>query len=502
MESFLNILCCSCLAAILLANDPEREILVIINNYTGDRLNFGLAIETARMTHGYKNIKMIINNDDCSIDNPRHSTGRRGLAGCSLINKIAGAMSSMGMRLDEIHDLLNDILSKQLIRTIGFVFHHDMSSNQLTNIEIGYGIHGEPGSMCIEREMNFKRIIDIIATKLQLTRFTSDVVLLFNNFGGASEYIFGAFVRQFIKSIAGLKVVKVYAGKFLTSLGREGLSITVMQVNDRKIMEYLEHPVEGSARHLFNEPFLICEPSVMDYEIPEKEFKVSSTSNIPNDQILITKRIIEKACKTAIEMRKLLNDIDSELGDGDTGTTLSRGAEILLAQLRENYLNIADPLLVLQQIGKILMTSMGGTLGAIISIFFQCSSKAFIGKNEHSIENWLQAITLGIEGIKQYGQADIGDRTLLDSLNTGCDCLERSVSDNKEPKMSLALKSFADGCNDGAEQTKNMRPKSGRAAYSVTDKESDYVFHSKYPDPGALAIANITREIFNELFCV
>lgn len=138
------------------------------------------------------------------------------------------------------------------------------------------------------------------------------------------------------------------------------------------------------------------------------------------------------------------------------------------------------------------MTSMGGTSGAIFSIFLQCSSKAFIDSNEHSIANWTRALELGINGIMEHGKAKIGDRTLVDSLNDGY----KAIIKNKSGEILETLKAFADGCTKGAEATKDMKPKSGRASYSVGDCQD---FHSKYPDSGAYAISLIASSIFKSL---
>lgn len=314
--------CFSCLAAILLAcgGNKDREILVIINNYTGDRMNFGLAVEMARNIHNYRNVKLLIVDDDCSIDNPRHSTGRRGLAGISLINKIAGALAQKGSLLSEIHDLCSGLLSNRSIRTIGFSFHHD-KSNELANIEIGYGIHGEPGSMKIEKERNFKPIIRQLMEKLRLNDVKADVVILFNNLGGCSEFIFYQFVREFIELVSGLsiRIVKVYAGRFLTSLRKEALSVTVMEVADSALLDYLDMPVDVPAKHLFNDALKIRQPTVSEFSIPEIRLVESNDVFVSSEEKLLTFNAIAEACNAAIGIKDYLNIMDSELGDGDTG---------------------------------------------------------------------------------------------------------------------------------------------------------------------------------------
>lgn len=489
----------SCLAAILQAGDPTREILLISNNYTGDRLNFGLAVEMARNVYDYRKVKLLFVDDDCSIENPRLSTGRRGLAGYVLVLKIAGAMSAKGSSLNEIYSFCDDLLSQRLVRTIGFSFHHD-TINELSNIEIGYGIHGEPGSIKIEREKNFKPIIRIMKEKLKLNEVDSDVVVLFNNLGGASEYIFYEFVNEFMKLVkeSSIRIIKVYAGKFLTSLGKEALSVTVLEVRDPKILEYLTYPVDVPVGHLFNTSLELCNPNVREFSIPEAPRHQGGKSDMTSDDVKLITFLFEKTCEAVVACKQYLNDVDAELGDGDTGTTLSRGAEALLKALKEQKLNIKDPFEMLLQVSSVLMESMGGTSGAIFSIFFHSASLAFTGQNKHSIENWKSGISFGIEGIKHHGKSNIGDRTLLDSLNAGYLAIKASADKLEARDM---LKVFAEGCQKGAEQTKNMTPKSGRSAYSLSDKESGFKFASSSPDPGAHAayiLSNALLKAFEE----
>ena len=173
----------SILAAILNVGDTSNGVLVIIKNYTGDRLNFGLACEIARNQHGI-NVKMLIVNEDCAIDDDhvRKSVGKRGLCGVTLIHKIAGAMAAEGKSLDAIHQFCSELLEEKLLRTIGFSFHVSQY-NQIVDIEIGRGIHQEPGVQKLDGELNFLAIIDILAGKLKMKGIHEEIAIVFNNLG-------------------------------------------------------------------------------------------------------------------------------------------------------------------------------------------------------------------------------------------------------------------------------------------------------------------------------
>lgn len=474
---------------------------MVINNYTGDRLNFGLAIEMARNIHKYKNIKSIIIDDDCAIDNPRNSTGRRGLTGINLIIKIAGAMSAKGFPLNYIHEQCSSILNNRMIRTIGFTFQHNR--NALNQIDIGYGIHGEAGALKLDNSKCFKAIIEILKQKLKIAEIkSSDIIVLFNNLGGASEFIFYNFIKGFMDSINdnSFNVIKIYAGKFLTSLGKEGIGVSIMEIEDNSIIELLEHPTDTAAKYLFNIPLSYSHKTrEMDFQVlkvDESSRHEDGLEDVKINEIEIMKKVLMKVCHDINDARDDLNLMDKELGDSDTGDTLSRGSSAVLDELLKNNLNVGNPHKFLITLSDILMRSMGGSSGAIFSIFFQCASNAFTDCNEYCITNWVQALSSGIEGIMRYGKAEIGDRTLLDSLCVGYNEMKITFNGGN---MLEAVQAFAKGCKVGCEKTRNMFPKSGRSSYAYADKDSDFKFSSEFPDSGAYVISIISNGIFDVL---
>ena len=484
------------MAAILNVGDNTSDILVIIKNYTGDRLNFGLAIEKARNTFGYENIELLICDDDCAIEKVSHSTGKRGLCGVILLHKIAGAMSAIGRPLLEITLLCRNLLASRLLRTIGFSFHLN-HSNEFVDIEIGKGIHGEPGCFQMKSEKNVNRIIEILIEKLKFSEIgCGEIVLLFNNLGGTSQYVFTYFQQQFIEGIKGfnLKVAKIYAGEFLTSLNKEGISVTVLELKNPEIMKYLEYPIDVPSGHLFKDSFNHQTANVSDYMMKANVRTRIDNPLVSEEETIKTFKIIKAVGKDMVGLKDSLNEIDILYGDGDTGTQFAAGGKAMLINLKDDKLNLNDPECLMQQLSDILMESMGGSSGALFSIFFQCASKAFNDKNCNSVHNWLQAIKLGNNGIMLYGKANVGDRTMLDALKTGEMKLEQYYNDTISKEISLigALNAFHKGCDEGAVATLKMMPKSGRAAYCFLDKPSDYKFESTSQDPGAYGISALS----------
>ncbi|KAJ6375951.1 hypothetical protein OIU77_000841 [Salix suchowensis] len=123
--------------------------LLIVKNYTGDRLNFGLAAEQAK-SEGYK-VETVIVGDDCALPPPRGIAGRRGLAGTILVHKVAGAAAAAGLSLDEV--AAEAKRASEMVGTMGVALSVCTLPGQVTSdrlgpgkMELGLGIHNEPGA--------------------------------------------------------------------------------------------------------------------------------------------------------------------------------------------------------------------------------------------------------------------------------------------------------------------------------------------------------------------
>lgn len=321
--SVLNIL-----TGILSVARPGTSILLIVTNYTGDRLNFGLAGEIAKTRYGYE-VETVLIDDDCAIENVRKSVGKRGLAGTVLIHKIAGAMAAKGFNLKDIHGFCNGILRNERLATVGFTFTH--AGDRIKSIEIGRGVHGEPGIMKLDEEPNFDNIIEIVFQKLQkkvpCTGQKLKILLMFNNFGGTAAFTMATFSNFFLKRIRHLYDIQlVLEGTFMTSLNAEGISVTILQLLDEDkdtIIEYIKHTVTIAA----NVPFNIRR----DFNAPADYDSVSLVSPNLLEETKYDQRfyrikydgIEEEACKTAVtcacerllQNEKHLNEMDAEFGD-------------------------------------------------------------------------------------------------------------------------------------------------------------------------------------------
>lgn len=192
---------------------------------------------------------MCIVNDDCAIKNYIPSVGRRGLAGGILINKIACALSDKGWTLQDISSFINNILKDKKIKSVGVSMNED-------NVELGKGVHGEPGSMILE--LNNKDYYNIVHKMLENlfedVHVTSDnLIILLNNLGGHSPTELCTIQQEVVNQLKNYyttyltnRSVRIYCGTYLTSLNVKGFSLSIL-FGDQLIIECIDHNCDTDA---------------------------------------------------------------------------------------------------------------------------------------------------------------------------------------------------------------------------------------------------------------
>ncbi len=176
--------------------------------------------------------------------------------------------------------------------------------------------------------------------------------------------------------------------------------------------------------------------------------------------------------KTLIQLENRLNALDAKVGDGDTGSTFAQGAREIAQRLEENNLPLNDVSTLLLLVGERLATVMGGSSGVLMSIFFTAA-----GQKLHDGQSLAYALLSGLAQMKQYGGADLGDRTLIDALQPALETLQKND-----------LQAAAQAAQQGAEATARMgKAGAGRSSY-VNKENLDGVM-----DPGAVAVAEVFK---------
>lgn len=230
-----------------------KGVLLIIKNYSGDIMNFTMAQELAEMED--IPVRSVVVRDDVAVPDSTFSTGRRGIAGTVFVHKCAGAKAAAGGSLDEVADVAQKVADN--VRSMGyamtpcilpgvgkpgFVLAED-------EIEVGMGIHGEPG---VEKTTmkSSQEIARILVDKILDDYDFSDgeVALMINGLGGTplmELYIMENDVQNYLAE-KGIKVYRTYVGSYMTSLEMAGCSVSILKL-DEELKELIDAPCNTPA---------------------------------------------------------------------------------------------------------------------------------------------------------------------------------------------------------------------------------------------------------------
>jgi dihydroxyacetone kinase len=439
----------------ILAVTGKAGCLLIVKNYTGDRLNFGLAAERAR-AQGL-NVSMVVVDDDVALpDLPQ----ARGVAGTLFVHKIAGALAEQGADLDSVTEA-----AERVIRSVVSI---GMSLDTCTvpgspkedripagKAELGLGIHGEAGIEQVEFS-TARDAMTMVVDRLAPSIGPGPHVALLNNLGSATPLEMSVLAEELTRSRIGDRVRwLVGPAPMMTSLDMRGFSVSLLPVT-RAEEAALAAPVAPWAW-----PGCLPVGAVPVEPLPDG---LAPIKPIPsrNDA---TRALIERCCRILIGAEAHLNALDLKSGDGDTGSTLATAARALIDAL--DRLPLADQTQLYRAIGLELSQTMGGSSGVLLAIFF-----AAAGDASAAGQDAIGALKAGLDRIQQVGGARPGDRTLIDALFPALEALPSG------------LDAAARAAREGADATARItRARAGRASYLA---EANLAGHN---DPGAEAVA-------------
>ncbi|KAI2626740.1 Dak1 domain-containing protein [Hypoxylon sp. NC1633] len=466
---------------------PDRGILVIIMNYTGDKLHFGMAIEKAR-AQGLK-IELLVVGDDVGVGRSRSGRiGRRGLAGTVLVQKIAGALARKGASLSEVYEVASAISSN--VATVGASLAHvhvpgrSASTDELNvndEIEIGMGIHNEEGFGRVKTNLTglvqtlLKQLLDTTDSDRGFIEIKggSPVILMVNNLGGLSNLEMGAVTTELSKQLLGtysISPIRVLCGTYMSSLNGMGFSATLLKVVDDKLVDLLDAPAAASgwlppapaenwSRKGQRESSDKDDDQLAGQELPSK-------IHVDPAQV---KDVLSKALRNMIEAEPEVTKYDTLVGDGDCGLCLKNGAEAVLSHIKSSSTN--DAVNLVKGIAHVIETSMDD---AIFTNAVAHALRAQDSKQTQSatVSVWGTALSDALQTLSRYTPAKPGDRTVVDALQPFVEVL----------KATADLRKAVDAAKKGCDSTKGMEPGLGRSVYVGGDK------WKKCPDPGAYGL--------------
>lgn len=466
------------LAAIEAVAGPAG-VLLIIKNYTGDRLNFGLAAEIAR-SRGIA-VETVIVADDAALSARGEHAGRRGLAGTIWVHKVAGAAAAAGKTLAEVQAAA--LHAAQTVSTMGVALSpcttpaagkpsFTLGDNE---IELGLGIHGEPG---VERRQlaPARTLVEKMLTVLlqdQAIEPGERVALLVNNLGGTPNMELAIVTQGALQYLQqrGVMVERAWTGTFLSALEMSGVSLSLMRL-DAPLLAALDAPAEASAwpaAHLGRVASAASLTRAAAASAPQN----AATALLPGGPAITgLASSLEKVLATLEAAEAELTRMDQIVGDGDLGISLSRGAQAVRTALPGYPLQ--DLPATLRAMSATLRRALGGTSGPLYAIGLLRAAQSL----EESPGDGAAALSAATQGIMDVGGAKQGDRTMLDALIPAASAWQQA---GQQP-LAQALQQAADAAEQGCAATALVVARRGRSSYLGARALG-------HPDPGAKAVA-------------
>ena len=236
------------------ACDNGKGVLLVIKNYTGDIMNFDMAKEMAEME--YIQVESVVVNDDVAVEDSLYTAGRRGIAGTVFVHKIAGAMAERGEDLSEVKRVADKVVEN--VKSMGMALsscivpaagkaNFELGENE---IEIGMGIHGEPGTHREEistADSIVEHLMERILSNMDLNK-GEEVAVMVNGLSSTPYmelYIVNKKVNEMLKE-RDINVHKTFVGEYMTSLEMAGFSISILKLDD-ELKELLDDKADTPA---------------------------------------------------------------------------------------------------------------------------------------------------------------------------------------------------------------------------------------------------------------
>lgn len=472
-----------------------RGVLLTYGNYAGDVLNFnaaqellraeGIPCETARVT------------DDIASAPRGEESSRRGIAGDLIVLKVGGAAARLGLALVDVARLAQ--LCNMRTRSFAISFSGCTlpgSSSPLFQVPVGsaatgMGLHGEPGLKSIgipsareTAELLVRALLDETPSK------PSNRVALVLNGLGAVKYeelfvVYNDVVR--LLTAAGLTVVDPEVGEFCTSFDMAGLSLTLTWLTEE--LEGLWR--EGCTSPGFNKTSTVGLADVVEASVDEVSpiqvpagFDASVRSNA---QAIVFARALTSVAEMLRLRQEELGRLDAVAGDGDHGLGMSRGAKAAADAATEAAGQGSGVQSALKLSGDAWARKAGGASGALWGGSLNAISQAFDNMDGVGGAQVADGLQRAVKFIATSGGAKPGDKTMLDAMLPAADEFVRSWE--ALGPLAAADRAVA-AALEGAEATKLMQPKLGRAR-THADASLGHV------DPGAMSLG-LVAETFVE----
>ena len=457
------------------AVDQGLGVAVLYGNYAGDNMNVKMA-KRAVEKDGIA-VGLVVANDDVPSAPPTERDKRRGVAGEIMMWKCGGAKAAMGGSLDEVIACAQKAVDNTRSVGIGLGpctipangkpnFHIEPGT-----MEVGIGHHGEPGvrvEPLKSADEMATEMVDIVVPDLPFGA-GDEVVVLVSGLGATpimEQYIFFSKVYDLLEE-KGISIYKSYVGDYFTSLEMNGITLTVMKLDD-ELKACIDMPVEcDGLTQLGTAPVVETAAKTPVAAVAAKV--TAAVEDTPAKVKAARERVgatIKNAggagialaiCDAIHEKAAYLSQIDGETGDGDHGINMNKG--FLMAKER-----ITDDMTLveaLKTIGDTLVKDIGGSMGPIYGTFFDTLAED-LNVDAFDAIDLKQAFQDVVASLKDLAGAKEGDKTLIDTAAPAARAFVGALDEGKS--LGEALDALIAGADDGLESTRGMQAKIGRAA--------------------------------------
>ncbi|NPD16783.1 dihydroxyacetone kinase subunit DhaK [Xinfangfangia sp. D13-10-4-6] len=454
--------------------DGGAGVVLLYGNYTGDVLNFTMALEELEAA-GIPTRQVAVADDVASAPEARKGE-RRGIAGDFFVFKIAGAAADQGEPLARVEALAQKANAHTLSMGVALSPcslpqtgkpNFEIGDDEM---EIGMGLHGEPGMRRAKLGTADAVTDELVATILaEMQPKAGDRVAVLVNGLGATTYVELYLIFNRVKQILdekGIVIHRSWVGEYATSLEMAGASVTLLKLDD-ELTGLLDHPcrsvaltvgaaVTGSTRAARSARRNTAQEEIGESAATPSAALITEGKLTPQ----IFRDMMAEAGTQIIAARDWLSELDGVIGDGDHGITMEIGWKAVQAALANAP---ADETIEgsCKRMAKAFLDAVGASSGPLYATAFLRAGAA-VGQRQNldgaALATWLAA---ALQGIRDRGRAEPGDKTMIDAWVPAVAAAQGLPADASELAVMQAAR---DGAEAGMNATAALESRRGRSA--------------------------------------
>jgi len=478
------------------ASDDGAGVLYLYGNYGGDVYNFDLAGDLAE-GDGIRTTTVIGTDDILSAPEEREKD-RRGVAGLIFAYKTAGAAAERGDDLDKVTETAQRTVDRSRTMGVGLAPTILPAAGEPTftledgEMEVGIGIHGEPGHHRGKLETADEvtdRFLKEIRSELKLGK-GDKVALIVNGLGATPLEELYLIYRRVHQDLAadGVEIHRHYIGELVTSLEMAGASLSILHLDD-ELTELIDAPAHSPFFSQRGDELGAQNAGKAPKATPSAAKKASNAQagareiqRTPNPGPL--KNVLIATANAMPQHAEELRQLDSALGDGDLGITISTGAKAVRAAVAD-LPDDAHPSEILRTAGQAFATANPSTYAALFGGGLISAAAEVKNTDQFTLTEATRALDAFQNRIMERGGAEVGDKTFVDAIDAVRKVLHNA---GQGTPSSEVLTRAVDAADHTVEEGKNLISRRGRAGW-IADRSQGKA------DPGSVAFLRIVQEL-------